>query len=50
MLGEKQKALALLQRVLGQRTFIQPACVRLDDTFAPLRGDPRFERLAGAPK
>ena len=49
MFGEKEKALALLERILGRRTFVQPGWVRLDDTFASLRGDPRFERLTSIP-
>ena len=49
MLGEKEKALAVLEPILGRRTFVQPGWVRLDETFASLRGDPRFERLTRIP-
>ncbi|CAN5325049.1 serine/threonine-protein kinase [soil metagenome] len=49
MLREKERALALLERILGRRTFVQPGWVRVDETFASLRGDPRFERLTRIP-
>ena len=49
MLGEREKSIAFLERILGRRTFVQPGWVRQDETFESLRGDPRFERLTRTP-
>jgi tetratricopeptide (TPR) repeat protein len=44
-LGEHEKALDLLERLLKTPYQISPGWLRLDPTFAPLRGNPRFEQL-----
>ena len=47
-LGDRAKALDLLEPLLGMPYFLSPAWLRIDPTFAPLRGDARFERLAAS--
>ena len=49
MLGDRAKALDLLEQLLRMPYFLSPAWLRIDPTFAPLRGDQRFERLAASP-
>jgi len=44
-LGQNEKALDLLEPLLQMPYHLSPAWLRLDPTFAPLRGHPRFDRL-----
>ncbi|HEY8793803.1 MAG TPA: protein kinase [Gemmatimonadaceae bacterium] len=45
-LGDKDAAIAELRTVLAKPYVISPAWLRIDPTWNPLRGDPRFEKLA----
>lgn len=43
--GEKEKALALLQRLLSQPGYLTYGYLRTETTWDPLRDDPRFEQF-----
>ncbi len=48
--GEPDKALDQMEALLKMPYFLSPAWLRIDPNFAPLKGNPRFQRLiAGAP-
>ena len=44
--GERRAALDLIERVLSMPACFSPQLLRLDPLWDPLRGNPRFERLA----
>jgi hypothetical protein len=46
--GEREKALDLLEQLLARPYYLSPGWLRVDPTFAPLKGNPRFERLSSA--
>ena len=46
LIGERKQALDVLERLLKLPYFVSPGWLRIDPTFSPLQGDPRFERLA----
>jgi serine/threonine-protein kinase len=47
--GEPEKALDLLEAILKRPYFVSPGWLRIDPTFAELKGHPRFERLLQEP-
>ena len=44
-MGEPDKALDRLEPLLPIPYYLSPGGLRIDPTFALLRGNPRFERL-----
>jgi serine/threonine-protein kinase len=44
--GRKEAALDELEAIMKMPYYVTPAWLKIDPTFAPLHGDPRFERLA----
>lgn len=48
--GDREQALAWLRESLERRYYATPAWVRLDPSWAPLRGDARFEKLLAEAK
>ena len=45
VLDDVERALSALERLAAKPGWITPAWLRLDPMFAPLRGNPHFERL-----
>ncbi len=45
ILGDREKALDLLEPLLKVPYYLSPAWLRIDPNFGPLKGHPRFERL-----
>ena len=46
-LGDHERALDLLEPLLDVPYFLSPGWLRIDPSFAALRGNPRFERMIG---
>jgi tetratricopeptide (TPR) repeat protein len=47
--GDHRRAIAQLDSILAVPYYVSPAWLNVDPTWAPLRGDPRFERLLTQP-
>ena len=45
LVGEPEKALDQLEPLLKMPYYLSPGWLNIDPTFAPLKGNPRFERL-----
>ena len=45
LVSEPEKALDRLEPLLKMPCYLSPGWLKIDPTFAPLRGSPRFERL-----
>ena len=45
MTGEQDKAVDLLETILKEPYFMTPAWLSVDPTWAPLKANPRFQRL-----
>jgi hypothetical protein len=45
LVGEPGRALEQLEPLLKVPYYLSPGWLKIDPTFAPLRGNPRFERL-----
>ena len=45
--GEQEKALDLIERLMKAGHPLSPGVLRIDPNFAPLRGNPRFQKLIG---
>jgi tetratricopeptide (TPR) repeat protein len=50
IVGEREKALGKLEPLLTVPYWLSPGWLRLDPTFDPLRGHPRFERMVASEK
>jgi hypothetical protein len=44
-MGELEKAVGHLEPLLKMPYYLSPGWLKIDPNFAPLRGNPRFQRL-----
>jgi serine/threonine-protein kinase len=45
MVGEPDRAIGILEELLRIPYYLSPGWLKIDPTFAPLKGNPRYERL-----
>jgi len=45
LIGDREKALDILESILARPYYLSPGWLRIEPTFAPLKGNPRFEKL-----
>ena len=48
LIGDREKALDILESILARPYYLSPGWLRIEPTFAPLKGNPRFEKLIAA--
>ncbi len=48
LVGEQEKAIDMLESLLGARYFVSPAWLKIDPNFEALRSNPRFQKLIAA--
>ncbi len=48
LVGEQEKALDGIEALMKLRYFLSPGYLRIDPGFAPLRNNPRFQKLTSA--
>ena len=48
--GQKDRAMDLIEQLFKRPYYLTPAWLRIDPNFKPLRGNPRFEKLAAEAK
>src|SRR5215813_14200599 len=46
LVGEKDAAIDRIRYLLSNPSYLSPAVLRIDPSWAPLRDDPRFRKLA----
>jgi tetratricopeptide (TPR) repeat protein len=50
MAGKPERAVDLLEKILQRPYYLTPAWLRIEPTFAPLKGNARFEKLVAEKK
>jgi tetratricopeptide (TPR) repeat protein len=45
LVGDHERALDVLESILARPYYLSPGWLRIEPTYAPLKGNPRFEKL-----